>query len=77
MTMDRIKKAGKYLGFDAQKGYLYSVFTGIDNKGYLEYVIVAVDNGDINYLIDFTAPKPERTIEVNPTLAESIINIAI
>lgn len=58
MTYTHVKEHGEYLGYCPQKGYLYSVPRGEGRylgKAYQEYVIVALQDGTVSYLIDYNA----------------------
>ncbi|PVC75037.1 hypothetical protein C2I27_03885 [Priestia megaterium] len=54
MTYNTVKAHGEYLGFDEEKGFLYSVFRDYDNKGNKKYMIVHLTNGTVSPLIEYT-----------------------
>lgn len=53
-TYEYVKKNGEYLGFDSMKGYIYSVFSGFDEKGREKYSVCALYNGDVCILITYS-----------------------
>lgn len=57
MSVQAIIRNGEYLGYDEEKGYIYSVFAGYDKRGRKIYQIYAVKNGKAFLLIEFTGVK--------------------
>lgn len=53
-TLKLISKYGEYLGFDPTKGYLYSVYLGLNKKKEKTYGVYAIKEGQINCLIKYT-----------------------
>lgn len=54
MKYETVKLYGEYLGFCKQKGYIYSVCRETKTTGIKNYTIVALYNGEVYYLIDYT-----------------------
>lgn len=52
-TIKSIINRGEYLGFDNQKGYLYSLFVSYNEKGQPLYSIYAIKDGEADLLITY------------------------
>lgn len=55
MSIEIVKSTGEYLGHCPQKGYIYSVPAGYDQKGNQKYAIVSLIMGGINTLLVYSA----------------------
>lgn len=55
MTIEIVKSKGEYLGHCPQKGDIYSVPSGHDQKGNQKYAIVSLIMGGINTLLVYSA----------------------
>jgi hypothetical protein len=53
-TVGFIMKNGEYLGYCEEKGYMYSLFMGYDDKGRKLYRIYAIKNNKPYLLIEYT-----------------------
>lgn len=57
-NVEDIKKKGEYLGYCPQKkGWLYSVDNGVGVRGYQEYTILYISEGQVYNLISYTANR--------------------
>ncbi|WP_169712532.1 hypothetical protein [Parageobacillus galactosidasius] len=57
MSVQAIIRNGEYLGYCEEKGYIYSVFYGYDERGRKIYRIYAIKGGEEQLLIEFTGVK--------------------
>lgn len=57
VSVKHIVTNGEYLGYCDEKGYVYSIFCGYDERGRKIYRIYAIKGGEKQLLIEFTGVK--------------------